>query len=88
MKKSYEILNKLGLHARAAAQFVKVASSFESDLSISKGDQQVNGKSIMGIMMLAAGQGSIVELEAEGEDAEALLDALGILIEARFNEGQ
>lgn len=88
MKKSYEILNKLGLHARAAAQFVKVASSFESDLSISKGDQQVNGKSIMGIMMLAAGQGTIVELEAEGEDAEALLDALGILIEARFNEGQ
>ena len=88
MKKSYEILNKLGLHARAAAQFVKVASSFESDLSISKGDQQVNGKSIMGIMMLAAGQGTIVELEAEGEDAEALLDAMGILIEARFNEGQ
>ena len=88
MKKSYEILNKLGLHARAAAQFVKVASSFESDLSISKGDQQVNGRSIMGIMMLAAGQGTIVELEAEGEDAEALLDALGILIEARFNEGQ
>lgn len=88
MKKSYEILNKLGLHARAAAQFVKVASSFESDLSIAKGDQRVNGKSIMGLMMLAAGQGTIVDLEAEGEDAEALLEALGVLIEARFNEGQ
>ena len=88
MKKSYEILNKLGLHARAAAQVVKVASSFESDLSIAKGDQRVNGKSIMGLMMLAAGQGTIVELEAEGEDAEALLEALGVLIEARFNEGQ
>ncbi len=88
MKKSYEILNKLGLHARAAAQVVKVASSFESDLSIAKGDQRVNGKSIMGLMMLAAGQGTVVELEAEGEDAEALLEALGVLIEARFNEGQ
>jgi phosphocarrier protein HPr len=88
VKKSYEILNKLGLHARAAAQVVKVASSFESDLSIAKGDQRVNGKSIMGLMMLAAGQGTVVELEAEGEDAEALLEALGVLIEARFNEGQ
>ena len=88
MKRSYEIVNKLGLHARAAAQFVKTASAFDAELTISKDGQTVNGKSIMGIMMLAAGIGSTIELEASGEDAEALLDALGELIEAKFHEGQ
>ncbi len=86
--RSYEIVNALGLHARAAAQFVKMASSYEAELTISKAGQSVNGKSIMGIMMLAAGLGSTIELEAEGADAEALLDALGELIEAKFHEGQ
>lgn len=86
MKRTYEIVNKLGLHARAAAQFVKLAASYEADLTIAKDDQTVNGKSIMGIMMLAAGVGSTIELEANGPDAEALLDALGELIAAKFNE--
>lgn len=88
MKRSYEIINKLGLHARAAAQFVKLASEYGAELRISKDDQTVNGKSIMGIMMLAAGVGSVIEVEAEGDDAEAMLDALGELIEAKFHESQ
>ena len=86
MKRTYEIVNQLGLHARAAAQFVKLAASYDAELTISKDDQSVNGKSIMGIMMLAAGVGSTIELVAEGDDAEALLDALGELIAAKFNE--
>lgn len=88
MKRSYEIVNKLGLHARAAAQFVKLATKYDAELTIAKDDQRVNGKSIMGIMMLAAGIGCTIDLEAEGADAEALLDALGELIEAKFHEGQ
>jgi len=88
VKRSYEIVNKLGLHARAAAQFVKLAASYQAELTIAKDDQTVNGKSIMGIMMLAAGIGTVIELEATGDDAEALLDALGELIEAKFHEGQ
>lgn len=88
MKRSFEIVNKLGLHARAAAQFVKVASSFEAELTITRDDQTVNGKSIMGIMMLAAGMGSTIELEATGDDAAELLDSLGELIRARFHEEQ
>ena len=85
VKRSYEIMNKLGLHARAAAQFVKLASSFDAELEISKGGETVNGKSIMGIMMLAASKGCTIDLEATGEDAEALLDALGELIVAKFH---
>ena len=88
MKRSYEIINKLGLHARAAAQFVKLASEYGAELRISKDDQTVNGKSIMGIMMLAAGVGSVIEVDAEGDDAEAMLDALGELIAAKFHESQ
>lgn len=86
MKRSFEIINKLGLHARAAAQFVKVSSSFDAELTISRDGQTVNGKSIMGIMMLAAGLGSTIELEATGDDEAELLDALGALIAAKFNE--
>ena len=86
MTRSYDIVNRLGLHARAAAQLVQLASGFVAELSLRKDDQSVNGKSIMGVMMLAAGQGSVVEATAEGEDASELLDALGILIEAKFNE--
>lgn len=86
MTRSYDIVNRLGLHARAAAQLVQLASGFAAELSLRKDDQSVNGKSIMGVMMLAAGQGSVVEATAEGEDASEMLDALGILIEAKFNE--
>jgi phosphocarrier protein len=87
VKRSYEIVNKLGLHARAAAQFVKLATRYDAELVISKDGQTVNGKSILGIMTLAAGIGSTIELEANGADAEALLDALGELVAAKFHEG-
>ena len=86
LTRSYEIVNRLGLHARAAAQLVQLASGFSAEFTLRKDDQTVNGKSIMGVMMLAAGQGSVVEATAEGEDAAELLDALAVLIEAKFNE--
>ena len=86
MKRSFAISNRLGLHARAAAQLVQVASDFEAEVTIEKRGQSVNGKSIMGVMMLAAAQGDTVDISAEGEDAAELLDALSALIEARFNE--
>lgn len=86
MKRSVKIVNKLGLHARAAAQLVQVASGYAADLMLEKDGQRVNGKSIMGVMMLAAAQGDSVEIEGEGDDAGALLDAVEALVAARFNE--
>ena len=82
------IVNKLGLHARAAAKLTHLASSFRSEIWISRSGRRVNAKSIMGVMMLAAGQGSTVVLEAEGADAEAALAALTRLIAERFGEGE
>jgi phosphocarrier protein HPr len=86
VRRTFLIVNKLGLHARAAAQLVKLAEQFSCDVKIGKDDQVVNGKSIMGLMMLAAGHGSTVDIEATGDDAVAALDAIGELIAARFNE--
>jgi len=86
--RSVEIINKLGMHARAAAKFVKLATSFESDIDIEKDSRRVNAKSIMGVMMLAASQGSTVTLHASGGDAERSLDALEQLINARFDEDE
>jgi phosphocarrier protein len=86
VRRTFLIVNKLGLHARAAAQLVKLAERFSSDVKIGKDDQVVNGKSIMGLMMLAASTGSTIDVEATGDDAEAMLDAIGALIDARFNE--
>ena len=83
-----EIINKLGLHARAAAQLVQTASSFRAHVEIEKGARRVNAKSIMGVMMLAAAQGSEVTLYAEGDDAEACIEALKTLINNRFNEDE
>ena len=83
-----EIVNKLGLHARAAAKLTHVASGFQSDIWISRSGRRVNAKSIMGVMMLAAGKGSKVKLEAEGADADAALKALTALIANRFGEGE
>ncbi|EHQ51364.1 phosphoryl transfer system, HPr [Ectothiorhodospira sp. PHS-1] len=80
------IINRLGMHARAAAKFVNLASSFDASLEVEKGQKRVNGKSIMGIMMLAAGKGSTVRLVAEGDDAEAALKALEGLINDKFGE--
>ena len=82
------IVNKLGLHARAAAKLTHLASGFASELWISRSGRRVNAKSIMGVMMLAAGQGSTVTLEAEGKDAEAALAALQKLIAERFGEAE
>lgn len=82
------IVNPLGLHARPAAQIVRTASDFASDIRLEKDGMEVNGKSIMGVMMLAAGQGTSVLLEAEGPDAEQALAALTNLIANRFGEGE
>jgi len=81
-----EIINKLGMHARAAAKFVKLASNFNSNIDIEKDSRRVNAKSIMGVMMLAASQGSTVTIHANGKDAVNSLDALEQLINNRFNE--
>ncbi len=86
--KKLTIINKLGLHARAAAKFVTCASHFSATIRIARNGQQVDGKSIMGVMLLAASQGSEITIEAEGEDAEAALAALEELVEARFGEAQ
>ncbi|MEI8358941.1 MAG: hypothetical protein RL698_2323 [Pseudomonadota bacterium] len=88
MRRTFEIKNRLGLHARAAAQLVGLTASFKSDVTIEKDGQSVNGKSIMGLMMLGAGLGSTIEVEAQGEDAAQALDAIAALIDARFNESQ
>ena len=83
-----EIVNKLGLHARAAAKLTHVASGFQSDIWISRSGRRVNAKSIMGVMMLAAGQGTSVLIEAEGADAEQAILALTKLIAEKFGEGE
>lgn len=80
------ISNKLGLHARAASKLTALASSFKSDIFIYKAQQRVNAKSIMGVMLLAAGKGMQVTLEAEGEDAEQALKAIETLFNDRFGE--
>jgi len=80
------IRNRLGLHARAAAQFVKTAGRFKAEITVEHGRQKVNGKSIMGLLMLAAAQGTTLRLRAAGEDGSAALEALAELVEARFGE--
>ncbi len=82
------IVNKLGLHARASAKLTQLASGFRSDIWISRAGRRVNAKSIMGVMMLAAGRGASVLVEAAGEDAEAALSAILGLIESRFGEAE
>ena len=87
-ERTVEILNKRGLHARASAKFVKLASSFEAEVQVSKDGQTVDARSIMGLMMLAAGPGSTIHIAAEGEQAEEALEALCALVAARFEEDQ
>jgi len=88
IKASITISNKLGLHARASAKLTKLAGSFQSDVFMSRNDRRVNAKSIMGVMMLAAGIGSVVELEVQGPDEQIAIDALTALINDKFGEGQ
>jgi phosphocarrier protein HPr len=83
-----KINNKLGLHARASAKLSKLAGSFRSDVFMSRSGRRVNAKSIMGVMMLAAGIGSEIEIEIEGEDEAAAMTALTTLIADRFGEGE
>ena len=82
------IINKLGLHARAAAKFVALASSFASDIKVSKDDQTVNGKSIMGVIMLAAAKNTSLLLTIDGEDETEAADGLSELINDRFGEDE
>ncbi len=82
--REFTVTNKLGIHARPAAQFVKTASKFSCDIQVEKDDEQADGKSIMGLMMLAAGHGSVLTITTDGNDAEDALAALGELIERNF----
>ena len=82
------ISNKLGLHARASAKLTKLASSFKCEVFMTRNSRRVNAKSIMGIMMLAAGVGSEVELETDGEDEQQASEALAALVNDKFGEGQ
>jgi len=88
IKTSATISNKLGLHARASAKLTKLAGSFPCEVWISRGERRVNAKSIMGVMMLAAGLGATVELETIGADEQAAMDALLALIADKFGEGE
>jgi len=88
IKASATISNKLGLHARASAKLTKLAGSFPCDIWISRGERRVNAKSIMGVMMLAAGLGSAVEIEADGARAQEAVDGLLALIADKFGEGE
>jgi phosphocarrier protein len=81
-----EIKNKLGLHARAAAKLVHTAARFKSDIKIRKGDEEVDGKSILGILLLAAGRGTSITVKADGADERDALDAVENLIDAKFDE--
>ena len=86
IEREIEIRNKLGLHARAAAKLVHTAARFKSDIKIRKGDEEVDGKSILGILLLAAGRGSSIHVRAEGTDERDALDAVEKLIEEKFDE--
>lgn len=86
IERDIEIRNKLGLHARAAAKLVHTAARFKSDIKVRKGDEEVDGKSILGILLLAAGRGSTVRVKADGPDERDALDAVEKLIEAKFDE--
>ncbi len=88
IEREVSIINKLGLHARAAAKLVTEAAHFECDIRISKGSREVSGKSIMGVMMLAAAKGSTLKITAEGDDADVALNALEALIARRFDEDE
>jgi phosphocarrier protein len=88
IRSTITISNKLGLHARASAKFTKLAASFPCDVFLSRNGRRVNAKSIMGVMMLAAGLGSEVEIETNGEREQEAMDALRTLVSEKFGEGE
>jgi len=87
-RRELEIINKLGLHARASAKLTQLAAKFESDVQVMRNDRKVNAKSIMGVMMLAAGKGSKITVETDGPDEAAAMDAIAKLVGDYFGEGQ
>ena len=86
IEKEVTVINRLGLHARPAAMFVRIASRYRSEVWVAKEGEQINGKSIMGLMMLAAGQGSKLLIKCEGPDADKAIEELEELIQQKFNE--
>ncbi len=88
LKQEVTIINKLGLHARASSKFTQTASGFQCEVWVSRNGRRVNGKSIMGLMMLAAAQGTVIELETDGVDEAAAMQALVHLIGDYFGEGE
>jgi len=86
ISENFTIMNTLGLHARAAAAFVKIANRFQADITVVKDESSVNGKSIMGVLMLAAAKDSRISITAKGADAKEAMEALGKLIEEKFGE--
>ena len=87
-KRDIEIVNKLGLHARASAKLTQLATSFNCDVNLERNGRRVNAKSIMGVMMLAAGKGVVIQIETDGEDETAAMDGLVALITDKFGEGE
>ncbi len=87
VRKELTITNRLGLHARPAALFVQLANKFNADITVERGNEKVNGKSIMGVMMLAAGKGLKITVTATGADAEEAVKALEALVKGKFGEG-
>jgi phosphocarrier protein len=87
-RRTVDIVNKRGLHARASAKFVKLATDFDAEVRVSRDGQTVDARSIMGLMMLAAGPGCCIEIEAEGPEAELAVDALVDLVARRFDEDE
>ena len=85
--KSFEVKNKLGLHARAAAQFVRVSSKYDSDIRIKKDGYEVDGKSILGVLSLAAIKGTTIEILTEGDDSQQAFEEISALVECGFGEG-
>lgn len=88
LEREISIINKLGLHARAAAKFVTLASTFSSHIQLSRNGRTVNGKSIMGVMMLAASKGTTLNVSADGTDEQEALDKIAELVNNRFGEGE
>ncbi|MBC3812469.1 MULTISPECIES: HPr family phosphocarrier protein [Undibacterium] len=88
IQQEIEIVNKLGLHARASAKFTQLASKFKSEVWVTRNGRRVNGKSIMGVMMLAAGKGSKIMLETDGADEQECFDAIVNLVNDKFGEGE
>jgi phosphocarrier protein len=86
IERDIEIKNKLGLHARAAAKLVHTAARYKSDIKIRKGEEEVDGKSILGILLLAAGRGSVIQVKANGEDEATAIDGIQELIDRKFDE--